>query len=166
MQLKCADIFLSLVVSHKICDRLMFLGDLRLWEKRVYVCGLKKFHVCGRFYVSGWFYVCGEKRFTFVGTFYVYGRFTFEGVISAFLIWAIRAVSCSSALCSVLSIASLCRPFSQISHPASVFVPNHPEVSVLKRKSSAKNNLTLGPLQRLSLSRPRECSLVLPKPFQ
>ncbi len=58
----------------------MFVGDLRLWEKRVYVCGLKTFHVCGQFNVSGWFYVCGKNRFTFVGKFYVYGRFTVDGV--------------------------------------------------------------------------------------
>ncbi len=44
-----------------------------MWKKGVYVCGLKKFYVCGRCYLCGWFYVCGEiglclwAFFTFVG---------------------------------------------------------------------------------------------------
>ena len=39
---------------------LMFVGDLLLWEKRVYVCGVRKFKFVGGFtFNSGWFYVCG-----------------------------------------------------------------------------------------------------------
>ncbi len=59
------------------------MGGLRLWKKRVYVCGLKKFYVFGWGYVCGWFYVCGKKGFMFVVKFYVCGWFTFVGVTTA-----------------------------------------------------------------------------------
>ena len=63
------------------------MGGLRLFEKRVYVCGLKKFYVCGRCYVCGWFYVSGKIGFTFVVKFYVCGWFTFVGVTYATARW-------------------------------------------------------------------------------
>ncbi len=73
-------IYTPVVATHKICDRFMFVGKIRLCEKRVYICGLKCFTVVGRFtFVCGFTFV-GKKGFTFVVKFYVYGCFLFVGV--------------------------------------------------------------------------------------
>ncbi len=53
------------------------MGGLHLWEKRVYVCGLKQF-VGGVMFVGGFTFV--EKQGLFVVKFYVCGWFTFLGV--------------------------------------------------------------------------------------
>ncbi len=53
----------------------MFVGDLLLWEKRVYVCGLRKFTFVGGFTLVGGFTFVGKRGLR------LWGRFTFMGVL-------------------------------------------------------------------------------------
>ncbi len=70
-----------MVGSHKICDRLMFVGDLL-----IYVCGKGGFMFVDQKsfpFVGGFTFVCvrlREKEVYVCGQVLRYGRFTFDGV--------------------------------------------------------------------------------------